>query len=160
VPSIKRHRSAVTRGKQAFLKAQCLQCHVASGFGASLGPDLVESVKTYRGAKLLQQIIEPSTELHPKYRTIQFLLDSGKVVVGSIIKEDAEAVYVATDLMLPQNLTKLSKDEIEQQKVSELSAMPHGLLNTLTKQEILDLHSLLEAGVDSTMGLNEQAEKK
>jgi putative heme-binding domain-containing protein len=152
--------SAITRGKQAFLKAQCLQCHVVSGIGASLGPDLVESVKTYRGTKLLKQIIEPSSELHPKYRTIQFLLESGNLVVGSIIKEDEESVYVATDLMLPQNLTKLSKDEIEQQKGSELSAMPQGLLNTLTKQEILDLLSFLESGVDSTMGLNAQAEKK
>ncbi len=142
------------------MKAQCLQCHVASGIGVPLAPDLVESVKTYRGAKLLKQIIEPSSELHPKYRTIRFLLESGRVVVGSIIKEDEEAVYVATDLMLPQNLTKLSKDEIEQQKVSELSAMPQGLLNILTKQEILDLLSFLEAGVDSTIGLNAQAEKK
>jgi putative heme-binding domain-containing protein len=133
---------------------------VVSGIGASLGPDLVESVKTYRGTKLLKQIIEPSSELHPKYRTIQFLLESGNLVVGSIIKEDEESVYVATDLMLPQNLTKLSKDEIEQQKGSELSAMPQGLLNTLTKQEILDLLSFLESGVDSTMGLNAQAEKK
>lgn len=139
--------SAITRGKQAFLKAQCLQCHVASGIGASLGPDLVESVKMHRGAKLLKQIIEPSSELHPKFRTIQFLLESGKVVVGSFIKEDEEAMYVATDLMLPQNLTKLSKDEIEQQTLSELSAMPQGLLNVLTKQEILDLLSFLEAGV-------------
>jgi len=147
--------SAITRGKQAFLKAQCLQCHVASGYGASLGPDLAESVKMYRGTKLLKQIIEPSSELHPKYRTIQFLLESGKVVFGSIVKEDQGAVYVATDLMLPQNLAKLSKDEIEQQKPSELSAMPQGLLNTLTKQEILDMLAFLEAGANSTTELNE-----
>jgi len=152
--------SQLTRGKQAFLKSQCLKCHIASGFGASLGPELVGSVNKYRGSNLLKQILEPSSELHSQYRTIQFLLESGNVVVGSVVKEDERFLYVATNLMLPQNLTKISKDEIEQQKVSELSAMPQGLVNIMSKQEILDMLAFLEAGLGSIIRLNNQTEKK
>ena len=74
------------------MKAQCLQCHAVSGFGATLGPDLAETVKKHQGKKLLQQILEPSSEIHPKYQTMQFVLDSGEIVTGVVVKEDDERV--------------------------------------------------------------------
>jgi mono/diheme cytochrome c family protein len=49
--------AAILRGRQAFLKAQCLQCHSVSEYGAKLGPDLVESVNKFQGRKLLSHII-------------------------------------------------------------------------------------------------------
>ncbi|MBA2114149.1 c-type cytochrome [Bremerella alba] len=137
---------AITRGRLAFIKAQCLQCHSVSGYGANLGPDLVESVKKFQGEKLLRHIIEPALEIHPKHQTSQFLLDSGKVVVGNIVKEDDETIYVATNLLEPQNLTTINRSEIEEQQVSRSSAMPAGLLNGLSKEEIVDLLQFLEAG--------------
>lgn len=138
--------AAIVRGRQAFLKAQCLQCHRVSGYGADLGPDLVESVKKFQGEKLLRHIIEPALEIHPNYQTTQFLLESGNVVIGNIILEDDDSIHVATDLMTPQNLTKIDKAEIEIRQVSKNSAMPEGLLNLLSKAEILDLLRFLEAG--------------
>src|SRR5690606_17007229 len=83
-----RDSAAVVRGRQAFMKAQCLQCHSVSGFGASLGPELVESVKKFQGKKLLQHILEPALEIHPQYQTSLFLLESGKIVGGTIVHED------------------------------------------------------------------------
>ena len=138
--------AAILRGRQAFLKAQCLQCHSVSGYGAKLGPDLVESVNKFQGRKLLSHIIEPALEIHPKYQTTQFVLDSGNVIVGTVIGEDADALHVATNLTMPQELTKIDKAEIEVQQVSKNSAMPAGLLNGLSKEEILDLLRFLEAG--------------
>lgn len=137
---------AVTRGRMVFLKAQCLQCHSVSGFGANLGPDLTESVKKFQGDKLLQHIMQPALEIHPKYQTSQFLLDSGKVVVGNIIQEDKDTIHVATNLLSPQTLTIIQRSEIEEQQPSKTSAMPVGLLNTLTREEIVDLLHFLEAG--------------
>ncbi len=140
------NRSAVARGRMVFLKAQCLQCHSVSGYGAELGPDLAESVKKFQGQKLLRHIMQPALEIHPKYQTSQFLLDSGKVVVGNVIKEDDDAIHVATNLLTPQNLTVIPRSEIEVQQPSKNSAMPEGLLNTLTHDEIIDLLHFLEAG--------------
>lgn len=138
--------AAILRGRQAFLKAQCLQCHSVSGYGTKLGPDLAESVKKFQGKNLLRHIIEPAFEIHPKYQTTQFVLDSGNVVVGNVIREDANAIHIATKLTMPQDLTKIDKAEIELQQVSKNSAMPAGLLNGLSKEEILDLLRFLEAG--------------
>ncbi len=138
--------TAIDRGKQALLKAQCLQCHAVSGYGARLGPDLVESVKKHQGRELLLHILEPSREIHPKFQTTQFLLESGKVVVGNIIREDSDVIEVATNLLTPHELTLIDKQEIEEQVPSPHSAMPAGLLNLLTKQEIVDLLIYLESG--------------
>jgi putative heme-binding domain-containing protein len=137
---------AILRGSQAFLKAQCQQCHIVSGHGVNLGPDLVEAVKKFQGAKLLQQILEPSLEIHPKYQVIQFLLESGKVVSGVIAKEDEQTIYVATNLLAPQNLTKVAKDEIDERQPAKSSAMPQGMANVLTKAEIIDMMHFLESG--------------
>lgn len=138
--------AAIDRGRQAFMKARCLQCHSVSGYGAELGPDLVESVKKFQGKELLKHIMQPALEIHPKYQTSQFLLANGKIVVGNIVQEDESTLYVATDLLMPQELTKIKRDEIELQQVSPSSAMPEGLLNTLNRREILDLLMYLEAG--------------
>jgi putative heme-binding domain-containing protein len=137
---------AIVRGSQAFLKAQCQQCHIVSGHGVNLGPDLTETVKKFQGNKLLQQVLEPSFEIHPKYQVIQFLLDSGKVVSGVIAKEDGKTIYVATNLLAPQNLTKVAKDEIDERQPARSSAMPQGMVNVLTKEEIIDMLHFLESG--------------
>jgi len=138
--------AAILRGRQAFMKAQCLQCHSVSGYGAELGPDLVESVKKFQGEKLLRHIMEPALEIHPKYQTSLFLLESGKVVVGNVMKEDGNAIHVATNLLTPHDLMIIDKSEIEDQQVSKNSAMPEGLLNILSQEEVLDLLRFLEAG--------------
>jgi cytochrome c len=136
----------LTQGMQAFIKGQCLQCHAISGVGATLGPDLVETVKKYQGQKLLQQILEPSNEIHPKFQTVQFLLDRGEIIAGLIVKENKDSYHVAKNLLTPHDLTRVDKRTIEEQQVSKVSAMPAGLINTLTKSEILDMLRFLEAG--------------
>ena len=45
---------------------------------------------------------------------------------------------------------EVAKADIEDRAESNTSLMPHGLLNTLTKQEILDLLAYLESGGDRT----------
>lgn len=144
--SAEAHTASIERGRLAFLKAQCLQCHAVSGFGAQLGPDLAQTVKKRQGKLLLKDILEPSTDIHPEFRTSQFLLSSGKVIVGNIIRQDQNALYVATNLMQPQELTNIKKSDVDEQRFSKTSAMPTGLLNILTAAEIHDLLTWLEAG--------------
>ncbi|MEQ1825003.1 MAG: PVC-type heme-binding CxxCH protein [Pirellula sp.] len=137
--------TAIMRGFQAFAKAKCQQCHVASGHGVKLGPDLAETVKKTKGKQLLQQILEPSAEIHPQHTTYMFLLGSGEVISGIIEKEDDQAYFVRSNLLLPQ-ITRVAKSEVEEKKVSKLSTMPAGLVDIMTKPEILDLLRYLESG--------------
>jgi hypothetical protein len=51
-----------------------------------------------------------------------------------------------TNLLTPEAITRIAKSEIDQRVASKISPMPPGLANILTKPEIIDLISFLEAG--------------
>ncbi len=51
-----------------------------------------------------------------------------------------------SNLLLPQAVTRVAKARIEYKVASKISPMPAGLLNVLTKQEILDLLAFVESG--------------
>jgi putative heme-binding domain-containing protein len=146
--STSRDEAALTRGMHAFAKAQCTQCHVAGGHGVNLGPSLAESLKKYRGRDLLEQMLDPSKSIHEKYRTMQFVLDSGRVVSGVVLEETPDTYRVATNLITPNQVIVVTKSEIDEQVLGTVSAMPAGLLNVLTRDEIADLLSFVEAGDD------------
>jgi putative heme-binding domain-containing protein len=138
--------ATLTRGMQAFVKARCNECHVVAGHGVNLGPDLAESIKKLKGEELFRQIIDPSSAIHEKYQNIRFVTTEGRIVTGVVVKEDEATYQVATNLLTPKSLTTLLKADIEQQAASKVSPMPNGLLNVLTKDEVLDLHTYVEAG--------------
>lgn len=135
----------VMRGMTAFVKARCSQCHVLAGHGVNLGPDLKDVVKRYKGIKLLRQLIDPSSEINEKYQTYKFLLADGRVISGVITKESRKHYEVMTNLLTPNNLTRVDKDEIDQKVKSTISAMPTGLLDALSKEEIGDLLTFLQS---------------
>jgi putative heme-binding domain-containing protein len=141
-----RDDATLARGMTAFVKAHCNQCHIVAGHGVNLGPDLVESVKTLKGPELLRQILEPSSKIHEKFQTWQFSTTEGRVITGVIAKETPEAYDVMTNLLTPSSLTTVLKQDVEARQPSKVSSMPIGLVNVLTRQEILDLHAYLAAG--------------
>ncbi len=144
--------ATVTRGMLAFEKAKCNQCHQLAGHGVNLGPDLSDVTQRYRGDRLLQQIIDPSSEISQRYRTYRFLLDSGEVVTGVIQSEDEMEVRVLTNLLIPEQVTRFQKSTIELRSESRVSSMPVGMIDVLTKGEIGDLLSCLQSEKGSQAG--------
>ena len=138
--------TTAARGMQAFVKARCNQCHVVAGHGVNLGPDLTESVKKLRGEELLRQIIEPSTQIHERFRNYRFVMTDGRVITGVIARESDSEYQVATNLLTPSTLTTLRRKDVEERTESKTSPMPARLLNVLSKDEILDLHAFVESG--------------
>jgi len=134
------------RGMQAFVKARCNQCHKVAGHGLNLGPDLSDVSKRYKGRKLLQQLLEPSSEINKKFQPYQFLMSSGKVIAGVVVKETPAEYHVATNLLLPKSITRVRKADVEEKLVSKISPMPNRLLDVLTRDEIVAMVSFLEAG--------------
>jgi rhodanese-related sulfurtransferase len=55
---------------------------------------------------------------------------------------------VSENMLEPGNLTVINREEIEETLVSKTSMMPNGLINTLNKDEILDLIAYLQSGGD------------
>jgi putative heme-binding domain-containing protein len=137
---------SVMKGMQAFAKARCNQCHVVDGHGIPLGPDLTKISERFKGEQLLRQILEPSVEINKQYQTLLIETTSGKELVGVIKQESAHEIHLLANLLTPDNVTIVKKQEIEFMEPSQVSSMPEGLLNYLTKDEILDMLAFLEAG--------------
>ena len=144
--AFKHDEKAVMRGMQAFMKARCDQCHAIAGHGINLGPDLSDVAKRHKGQKLLQQILDPSTEIGEKYVSFQFILKSGKILTGVVARETNNVFAVITNLLSPKNVTRIKKKDILRRIPAKLSPMPQGLVNTLSREEIIDLVISLEAG--------------
>jgi len=96
--------------------------------------------------KLLQQILEPSSEINKKYQTTQFLMNSGKVQSGVVAKETDSEFHIISNLLIPTAITKVTKNQVDERFPSKISAMPAGMADVLTRPEIIDLVSFLETG--------------
>lgn len=148
------HRNFM-RGKELFTKLACAQCHkldadsVTIGRNVAVGPNLDEVMKKHKhdAMLILAEILEPSKKIEDKYRTVLFGLEDGSTLNGNIIAEDDETVTILTG---PPTLAekKISKSKIEARRNSSVSIMPAGLLNTLDKEEILDLLAYIISGGD------------
>jgi putative heme-binding domain-containing protein len=108
--------------------------------GNEFGPDLTKlDTKKFTPEQILRSLLEPSAEINEKFQTFSFLLDSGKVVTGMIVTETSSTVSVIVDPLVKADPITINKSEIEEQRKSAISIMPKGLLNKLTREEILDL---------------------
>ena len=126
-------------GQSLFSIASCAGCHRMNGKGADVGPDLTKLNPEYSPADVLQHILNPSLKIEPKYQSYTFVLASGRVVTGQIVKEDDATVSVLDNPTAPDKLRVLQKDDIDERDPSKISIMPQGVLNKLTREEILDL---------------------
>ena len=109
-------------------------------------------MKKLRGKDLLLQILDPSLKIDDDYRMVQFLLTDGRVVSGVVASETPETYTIRPNLLMPEKIKRIQKKDVEERFVSQVSPMPAGLINVLTKQEILDLISFLEAGDNLPQG--------
>ena len=135
------------RGKAIFQSLACVQCHKVGGEGnGEVGPDMVELRKKLEAGKadpayVLTSMIEPSKNIDEKYQTLILALTSGETVTGVAVAKDDKKLRISSNPLAPGGA--VSRDipvgEIEEQLISKISAMPEGLLNTLDKEEILDL---------------------
>ena len=140
-------------GKKIFAAARCTLCHSVDGNGVKLAPDLTEVAKKYKGVKLLQQVLAPSTELNEKFRTYQFLMVDGRVLSGTIFKEEPDAYQVIPNLLNPNRVVTIPKNQVDEKIPSKLSSMPEDLLNGLNREQILDLLAYMQAGGNPTSPL-------
>ena len=132
--------------KENFAKLACVQCHKLGKEGYAYGPDLTDVIKRMKNDRsaLLTEILEPSKVITDRYKNYVFELNDGEELVGMIVKEDAESVTVQTG---PSDalIQPVKKSNIKKRDLQSSSMMPMGLLNMLTKEQILDLLAYIEA---------------
>ena len=144
--TVKTDKETIARGLKAFMKAQCTQCHLVFGHGVNLGPDLCDVFERYKGEALLRQILEPSSEIPDKYLSQRLELTDGRVITGVVMKEAGGELQVVMNLLTPNTVTRIPAKDVERRTPSKVSPMPVGMLNVLTREEVLDLLGFLEVG--------------
>ena len=134
------------RGKRLFTEAGCAQCHRFGPEGGVVGPDLTAVGARFDFRALLESVIEPSKVVAEPYRNVAITTRAGLIYEGRIVSEDDKSVVLATNPVDPDDRRHVAKAQIESQRVSEISSMPEGLLNTLERDEVLDMLAWLAAG--------------
>jgi putative heme-binding domain-containing protein len=133
------HGRSFGNGKQMFQAASCVACHKMNGTGTELGPDLTKLDPKLKSTDILRDILEPSFRINEKYQTYVFETQAGKVITGLVLEETSETVKVIENPLAKTEPVVLKKSDIAERKKSPTSIMPKGLLDKLTREEILDL---------------------
>jgi putative heme-binding domain-containing protein len=97
----------------------------------------------------LKDVLEPSHRINEKFQTFIFELNSGKIVTAIVLEETRDAVKVIENPLAKAEPLVLKKLTIVTRTKSPVSVMPKGLLDKLSRDEILDLIAYLTARGDA-----------
>ncbi|HEX5220360.1 MAG TPA: c-type cytochrome [Verrucomicrobiae bacterium] len=133
-------------GKAAFNDAQCVSCHRFDNQGGSVGPELTGVSSKYSRRDILESLIEPSKVVSDQFQNFNIVKTDGDMVSGRITDENDRRIIILPNMLAPEATVEIPVSEITSRQPSKVSAMPTGLLNQLTADEILDLLAYIEAG--------------
>jgi putative heme-binding domain-containing protein len=134
------------RGRQLFAEAACSACHRAGSIEATsaVGPDLTGVGQRFDHRALIESLLEPWKVVAPQYRVASVTSKNGTIHEGPVVAEDEHSLTIATNPVEPGSRARIARADVV--RLVERSAMPPGLLNTFTREEILDLAAWLQAG--------------
>ncbi|MCH2615522.1 MAG: DUF1080 domain-containing protein [Opitutales bacterium] len=134
-------------GRAMFAAAACYACHRFGNAGGSNGPDLTGSGGRYSAADFIDQIINPSKSINEQFVPLEVTMLDGTKYYGNVVNLNKDAVLLNTDLYDPNQRVSIDRKKVATMGTSEISPMPPGLLNLLSKDDILDLTAyVLSAG--------------
>ena len=132
-----------TRGEAVFFseEARCSACHKVRGRGGEVGP-VLDGLSGRDPAEIYREIAAPSVVIHPDDTPYAVALRDGRIAVGIVRAEGADAVRV---LDTDGKETRFDRDQIEELRPSSTSIMPEGLAAALGEARMRDLLTFLVA---------------
>jgi putative heme-binding domain-containing protein len=130
---------SAARGAKVFQTAQCASCHRFNGQGESLGPDLTTVAQRFQRKEILESIIHPNQVVSDQYVS-HIVIAGGKTYIGITAKNADGSMTV---LQADMQKVDIAAEDIEDVRPSKTSAMPEGLLNKLTLEQVADLFAFL-----------------
>lgn len=124
----------------------CFACHRLGNDGGALGPDLSGAGGRFGLYDLLESILEPSKTINDQFASVEITMKDRKKVRGQIINTKAKTIILAEDLYDPSLRLRVDRNEIRAIEPSMVSMMSTGLVDILTREEILDLLAYLISG--------------
>lgn len=127
------------KGRSLFLTAsgiQCRNCHKVGEHGKELGPDLTHIGKRYSAAEILENILDPSRKIDPKFQTWLVQTTDGKVQSGLLVSRSDQQVTLRD---ATGKDTVIDADGIDLMVAQKKSLMPELQLRDVTPQNAADL---------------------
>jgi len=128
------------RGKAVF-KEQCGKCHMHSGAGGRVGPELT-GMAVHPAHELLIHILDPNRSVEGNYRAYTVSTDDGRVVTGLLASESRTAIEIVD---AEGKRVVIQRDEIDQFQPSPNSLMPVGFEKQIAPAGFADLLAFLTA---------------
>lgn len=125
-------------GKEIF-KKQCAKCHMHSGEGQKIGPDLT-GMAVHPKHELLIHILDPSRSVEGNYRVYTVELADGRVLSGMLAGESRTAIEIV-DTEAKRHA--IPREDIEELVGSNKSVMPEGFEKQMTPDELTNLLEFL-----------------
>ena len=135
-------------GKNMFIASMCASCHSMKGEGGQIGPDLTQLGTRFSAKDMLEAIIDPNKSISDQYAATIFYLKDGKSIVGRLISQDDEKYSVSQNPFAPQMLRDIPKADVTKTKISDVSIMMPGMINSLNSDELKDLMAFLMSGAN------------
>jgi quinoprotein glucose dehydrogenase len=129
-------------GKKTFLERQdaaCLRCHKINGEGGEVGPDLAGLGQRQTREFILESILFPNAKISPGFESVLISMKDGASWAGVVKSENDTQLVVNSP---EDGLLTLKKADI-QKRDRGLSAMPEGMAEMLSKQDLRNLVEFL-----------------
>ena len=138
------HPGDASNGKRLFVdqRTKCSTCHRVNGNGGDVGKDLSAIGGKFGRPHLIESLLEPSRQIVEGYRTTTIMMADGRVFSG-IVKSQTDTAIMLADAT--GKMHTIDRAEIESEKQSDVSIMPSGLAQQLSKSEFADLIAYLES---------------
>lgn len=134
------------QGKMLFSATQCISCHSMQGEGGAVGPALSQLGTRFSARDILESILEPNKVISDQYASTAFYLKDGRSIIGRLKNEDSDKYYISQNPFAPQTLREVLKKDVVRTRLSEVSSMYPGMINSLNKEELKDLMAYLISG--------------
>jgi putative heme-binding domain-containing protein len=135
-------KASPARGQHVFTTAQCAKCHRHGELGEAVGPDLSTVARRFQKKEILESILYPSHVISTQFASKVVRTVDGQVIGGLVAEQPDGGVTILTPTAEKVTLTA---EQIDQIAPSSVSAMPEGLLNDLSQEQIADLMAYLFA---------------
>jgi putative heme-binding domain-containing protein len=132
-------------GRELFRTSSCISCHKMGAAGNAFGPELAKLDAAMTPVEIARHILEPSLRIEEKYRSTTILTDDGRSITGLVVEDTPTELAVVENPVAKADPVRIKKSAIDERATSPVSIMPKGLLDKLTRDEVLDLIAYVAA---------------
>jgi len=146
-------------GQKIYAAVLCSRCHVMDGQGGDIGPNLTQLGTRFSDKDMLEAIIHPDKAISDQYASTIFTLKNGQSVLGRLVSEDKSNYTISQNPFAADQLRKIARKDVVSTKLSTVSIMLPGLINSLNPGELNDLVAYLKSGGSADNSIYKKTDK-